>query len=221
MTVAPITTYATLQAAMGSWAFDRTDLPAIPCIALAEAEMRAETGLKLRIEEVDSTLTGVVGNRKIALPAAFMEALELYRETGENRDPLSRVSASEIDNLSSAGIPQYWCIDGTNVAFERPCDAAYTFTLRNAQYLPALSDSNTTNWLLTNYPNLYLAACNVQVARWIQDDTQELRWTNAYNTALNKVATSEARAKGPAPLRTEVAHIGRMRTGGYNIYSDT
>lgn len=215
-----LSTYAGLQAALGTWASNRTDLPTADLITLAEAEMRAETGLRLRVEEVDSALVGVVDSRKIALPTAFQSAHVLWRDTGTSRDELIRVSPDEIDNITTSGLPVYWCVDGTNIAFERPCDQAYNFTLRNEQYLAALSDSNTTNWLLTNYPNLYLAAANLQAAIWMQDTEQTGVWAQAYQAALAKVSNAEARARGSSPLRTEIGAITRLRgRSGYNIYS--
>lgn len=221
MTISALATYADLQAAVASYCFERSDLPVAVLIQLAEAEMRADTGLKLRVEEFDQSLTGVQGSRFIALPVAYQRAITLWRLLSDGRrdEPMALVPAANLNTLTTPGIPLYWAVDDANIAFERPLDAAYSFDFRMQGILPALSVSNTTNWLLTNYPQVYLAAAMVQAARWLQDPDQEGRWTNAYQNGQEMVSRAETKARGNPTLRVDNALLPYGRTGRFNIYT--
>lgn len=82
-----LTTYADLQAALGSWNVDKTDLPTADLITLAEARMSRD--LRLRMQEVDSPLVTIAGSRTVALPANVIEPLALFLELAEGRRALT------------------------------------------------------------------------------------------------------------------------------------
>ncbi len=194
--------YTDLQAAIASWNFARTDLPTADIILLAET--RLNTDLKLRNQTSDAPLTGVVGERTIALPANFIEATDCWVVKDWGRQPLAQI-VPEINTVTAQGEPRFWAIDGETLAFERPLDQAYSFLLACITRLSLAT--TTTNWLLTNYPDCYLAACNVEAALWMNDDAQASRWEQRYQAAKDGVKGIEAQASR-APLRTEPAQLG-------------
>jgi hypothetical protein len=55
--------------------------------------------------------------------------------------------------------------------------------------VPALSDSNTTNWLLTAHPALYLHACKLYAAEFTGNEHGEIEkqatYVNQYITNIN------------------------------------
>lgn len=214
-------TYANLKSAIASWNIDRTDLPDSDIVTLAEARLFRE--LQLRTMEAETDLTGVVDSRYIALPSGFLEPIGLFINiSGSGREELEFVPA-DIESVDATGQPEYWTIDGTNIAFERPCDQAYSFTLRSLQSLTALSDSNTSNWLLANHPDLYLAACNVEAAMWLEDDDQIARWQPRYAEALLSVNNQANRSRSLATLRVDPAlqpAFMANRWSGYDITRD-
>lgn len=205
----PLTDYASLQAAVGAWSFNRTDLPAAELIALAEARLNRD--LKLRVAEADEALVGTPGSRLIALPAEFLYVVDVWREDSGGRARLSRV-APGVETDAAPGLPERWTIEGGSLAFERPCAEAFVFTLRCGKRF-ALSDAAPTNWLLTTHPDAYLAASLVEAALWAQDDEQAQRWEMRYQAAANAVRTLEASSRR-APLRTELAPADFEIDGG-------
>lgn len=214
-------TYSALKTSLGTWAYDRTDLPTADFVTLVEADLRADTTVILRTEESDNSLTGSIGSRTITLPTGFVRPITLWRilDNGDRSDPLQLVNAADMQAVADEGIPEYWAIDGANLVFERPLDSAYSFKLRAEINLAALSDSATTNYLLTNYPQVYLSGGNLQAALYLQDAEQIDVWSRAYSQAKQMVARAEAKSRGDAPLRTEVASVfsaGR----GYDIATD-
>lgn len=211
-----ISTYTELQDAVASW-LNRMDLGArIPdFIALAEVWMMRK--LRLRLLETDAALTGVVGVRTIALPADYREPLNLWWNNGVDREPLRFVSPALIDVWTESGQPLQWGIDGTNVAFERPCDQAYSFTFRYRQKL-ALSDDVPTNVLLTQYPDIYLAATLVEAAPYIKDPDALQMWLDKRGHLEHDIREAEDRQKGLATLSVEPAMLLREgRRGSFNV----
>ncbi len=197
-----LATYADLKAALGTWNIDRTDLPAADLVALAEARLNRD--LRLRTMEAEAALTGAEGSRFVALPADFLEPLELWLELASGRQGLDYVPPEDLPNRPNGAQPQYWSVDGANLAFEAPLDAAYDLTLRYLQRF-ALSDGATTNWLLTNWPDAYLAAGNVEAALWLQDDEQAGRWQARYGEAVTDINAKESRSRAAATLRADPA----------------
>ncbi|HYE43309.1 MAG TPA: hypothetical protein VEA15_07925 [Caulobacteraceae bacterium] len=195
--------YAALQAAVGAWSFNRTDLPAAELVALGEARLNRD--LKLRLAEEDVALTGVPGERLISLPADFVYVVDVWREDSAGRTRLVRMTPGMTTD-AAPGTPDRWTIEGGSLAFERPCAAAHAFTLRCGRRF-ALSEAAPTNWLLTAHPDAYLAAALVEAALWAQDDEQAQRWEARYQAAAQAVRTLDA-ASRRAPLRTELAGAG-------------
>jgi hypothetical protein len=216
-----LSTYADLKAAIAGWNMGRPDLPSAELVTLAEARLNRD--VKVRTAEADTPLAGVSGSRFIPLPTGFLEPIAMFVTLdGQGRSEL-RFAPAAMETDPAAGLPQWWSIDGANVAFERPCDQAYAFTLRSLQQLMALSDASPTNWLLADAPDLYLAACNVEAALWLEDDEQALRWQARYDDALKAVNHQAHRSRAKATLSVDPALqqtcMGNRWTG-YDINSD-
>lgn len=124
-------------------------------ITLAEARLNRELGAV----EVDATLTGVVDSRSIDISALSMvEPLALFlAETGLDEVELTPKVDGTFPYIASSGRPRYWAIDGDNIDFDRPLSGAYPFRFRYRQKFALVNDADT-NWLLTNHPDIYLAA---------------------------------------------------------------
>ena len=198
-----ITNYSELQAAAANW-LNRTDLSGsanrIPeFIDLAEARLNRD--LKLRTMESDQAVATTIGSRFIALPSGYLEPLALFIERSTGRQPLIFVP-SRMETDTVAAEPEFWTIDSGNIAFERPADQVYSMTFKMLTAF-ALSDANPTNWLLTNYPDLYLAATLAEGFGFLMDD-EALKWVARYGQTLSEVNAKEARARSMAQLKTDL-----------------
>ena len=195
----------------------RTDLTSqVPTfIQLAEARINRE--LKLDNKESDYSLTGVIGTRFIALPADFISGETLWQEWSWGREPKRFVPASAMETVQGSSFPNFWTIDGTNIAFERLLDQAYSFTLRYLAGL-ALSDAQPTNWLLTKYPDVYYQGALAEAFWDIQNNEEGDRADAKFRTALAAVDLLALRDNTLATLSVDQALRSRQR--GYNIYRD-
>lgn len=206
-------TYSDLKTAIANWA-DRSDLTSrIPeFITLAEARLVRHK--LLRSWETDSTLTGSVGSRSIAVPTGFLTALALWWEDTVGREELRFVLPELMATSTTDGRPEYWTVDGAYIKFERELDSAYSFTLRNRQFA-ALSDSNTTNALLTKWPDAYLFASMSELFSYLMDDAQVAKWEARYANARDEITTMEAENKSLSTLSVDTAL--RARPHSFNI----
>lgn len=196
-----ITNYTELQTTIGYW-LNRGDLTArIPeFISLCEAKINRR--IPFRTFEADNSLTGTIGSRTIALPAGFISPIALFIERDSGREELPKVSA-DMETSSANGEPTKWAIDGANVTFDCPCDAAYDFTLR-ALVSDNLSVSNTTNDMLTNNPDVYLYGSLLEARLYLNaNDDRLVRWGTLYERAMDEAEIVASRNR-KSPLRTDI-----------------
>ncbi len=165
-----IANYSDLKTKVASWgrrAGNATFVAEVPdIITLAEGRLNRE----LPAVETDTTLTGVLNNRRIDISAVSMvEPIALFiAAIGMDEREVRFKADGTFPYLTTSGRPSFAAIDGTNIDFDRPLDAAYPFRFRYRQKFN-LSDSATTNWLLTNHPDIYLAACLMWGAGYRED----------------------------------------------------
>lgn len=181
-------TYADLKISVATW-LHRTDLTAmIPdFIALAEARLSAD--LDTRAMESRSTLTATSGNAWLTLPADLLEVRRLTVAT----DPVRVLEYAAPDQITHdfnsgvTGIPNAYAVIGTQIQLAPTPDAAYDFELSYWQRIPALSNSNTSNWLLVASPACYLYGALCEAAPYMQDDERIAVWEGKYKQAVDDV----------------------------------
>lgn len=185
--------YTDLKASVADW-LHRTDLTTQIVDFITLAESRINRDLNSRLSEEDAALTGTVGVDTVALPTDFINPLGLWITTYNPRESLIYKLPEKLIKSTSNGNPRYYTISGSNIEFEYPLDTAYTYTLRYKSGY-ALSVSATTNWLLTNHPDVYLYAALIESAVYVRDSAQIPVWTNLYQEALTGVRNKEMRNK--------------------------
>jgi hypothetical protein len=153
-----LSTYSTFKTAVQDW-LTRSGIDAVvsDCVTLAEAGLNRELGAV----ETDAALTGVLDNRRIDLSAVSMvQPIALFlAESGKDEIEIPFKTDGTFPYLATSGKPKKAAFDVSlgYIDFDCPLDSAYPFRLRYRQRF-ALSDSAPTNWLLTNHPDVYLAA---------------------------------------------------------------
>jgi hypothetical protein len=208
-----IGTYSELKDAVANW-LDRGDLTdRIPeFIQLAETDINSQ--FNHRDIESTSTLTPVVGSHTIALPTGYREPLNLWGlwsgSAGTFEVRASIREAMAITTVNS--IPQAWCVDGDTIYFDCPNISAsdYSFLFRWVGGV-ALSDSTTTNLVLTNYPNVYLFGALKEAAPYLRDPDAMVMWEGKYRDAVAAARAKEAREKALTTLSTEPGMLTHRR----------
>lgn len=208
--MARIASYADLQAAISEWLGRSGDTAlagrADEFIGLFEAEFVLDPEMRtFDMEEVDTT--PISDTDPIALPDGYLEMKRL-RVVDADGLPVRKLNyvtpdrAAEIDETQRAGNACNYTVLAGQVVFAPQALAPVDDYLEMAYYAFApLSVSNTSNWLLTKYTNIYLYGSLMQAAAYIDDKDTVNFWSGAYNTAIAKLGLSDKkRHQGAGPL---------------------
>lgn len=232
-----ITDYASLQTAVQDYADNEglTDARVQLAIQLAEGEINQaltrglEAGRKIRpmVTRSDITVdaeyeTIPTTPAELALPIS-LEITSLtdqpWRITYVDPDALVEMKKrealvrSELEQLLglSAAPPKHYTIVGTEFRFFPEPETSYTVEFTRYCRLPSLSDSNTTNWLLTAFPNVYLYAALAQAMAWDVDGSAET-WDAAFQRAIAAVLDAYPVPTSGARLRMDDMPTAGRRT---------
>ena len=205
-----ITTYAELREGVYNWLLRDSASDATITqdrvnnyISLCEAELSRE--LKVRELEEQATLTASTSTNTIDLPSDFRRLIELqYVDTPKDLRFLTRVKLRE-QRTSAVDRPNHYTIIGDKIVFDKTPDSAYTLDIDYYKEITALSDSNSTNSILTKYPDLYLYGTLKQALLNIMDQKRLAVIIPIYDAIVNRVKEEDKTSKTPSgsQLRTK------------------
>ena len=186
-----ITNYSELKTAIANWTA-RSDLTAYldEFIDLAETYIKRAPGpvdsadiggVRGNITRATGTLTA--GTASLSLPSDFQEIYR-FTLTGDDFVTLRYVSPNQISlyHKTGTGKPSFFSISNA-IELDVSPDSNYAYELSYYPNVTALSDANTTNWVLTNYPDAYLSATLFHAFRFLQDDASAASWLSQYRQA--------------------------------------
>lgn len=183
-----ISTYSDLQTAVADYAH-RTDLTSVlpTMILLAEDAMSAD--IVSRSMDAKTTLSTVAGTSTVALPTDMVEMRRLQILDSYNT-VLKYVSPDQLGvdyatNTNSR--PIEFSVIGGNLELAPVPDAVYSLELTYKKRIPALSNSNTTNWLLTSWPSVYLYGTLIHVFGYIMDFERQAYVQKLYKDAVDSI----------------------------------
>jgi hypothetical protein len=194
-----ITTYAELKSSIANW-LNRDDLTSVipDFISLTEAGINRDLRHYKMINRVDATLD----SRYVQMPADWLETVRFGITSGTTYrlELISRDDMLEYRQNTSdiAGIPKFYANIGDTIeVFPTPA-AEYQMQLQYYAKTPALSDSNTDNWLLSDAPDIYLYGALVQAAPYLNDDARVQTWASLYSAAIQSLqkASDDTRFAG-------------------------
>ena len=206
-----ISTFAELKTATANW-LDRSDLTdRIPeFIALAEA--RFNRILRIRdMETVSTAISTAAGTREYSLPTGFVQMKEFHLTT-DPLTPLAYITPEMKTRLwagSSKGKPEVFTIIADNVRLGPNPDAVYTTSMLYYKTFTALSDSATTNDMLTNNPDVYLYGTLLEAEPFIMNDERVQLWGMAFEKAIGDIQNQDNKD------RHSGSQLRVMNTGGY------
>jgi hypothetical protein len=189
-----IASYSDLQTAITEYLArdqDATLIARIPSfIQLFEAKMNRSLFVRQMEARVTALTDPTAGEPEyIALPADFqsMRRIRLSSETG--KPLLEFKSTAQLDeyryqNADASGKPLFFTIFGSEIEIAPTPDAIYTVEMVYRQNIPALA-SNSTNWLLTLAPDLYLYGALMEASPYIKNDPRIQVWGTLMASALN------------------------------------
>ncbi len=201
-----ITTYSELKTTIADW-LNREDLTAtVPAfIQLAEAQMQSDISHWRRSQRASLT----ANDRFIALPDDWHSTIRLTID-GDYKD-LELMSAREMADRryrdSASGTPRYYRVADQSIELYPSPATDVTFILEYVAKIPALGDSNATNWVLDAAPDAYLYGSLIHAATYLADDQRIAVWAQMYQAAVSRLNREKGETSG-SNLRLRVAGLG-------------
>lgn len=204
--MAQITNYSTLQSAIADY-LNRQDLTSqIPMfIQFVEGDLNT----RLRCREMIVRATTTNDEEFVSLPSDFIEAVNLQIVDGKT--PLRYVTIDEADQIKASqlysSVVAYSIMDSAIELIPAPSDNVQ-IEMVYYQKIPALSDVNTTNWLLTKAPDVYLYGALVHAAPFLLDDQRIGTFGSFYSQRVEGLSAASDRAiHSGSPLVSRVRRV--------------
>ena len=217
-----LATYANLKTSIANW-LNRSDLTteiANDFIVLTEADLNS----KLRVRKMITQSTITIDSETEALPTGFLQVRDFYILSGSTKYPLRYMTPSQMDQVkgtSVTGIPQAYTILGDTFRFMPKPDASYTGYINYYKKFDTLSDTNTTNFILTDHPAIYLYGSLFHAANFLGgvNPQQVQSWTQMYGTALERLELNDREDQfsgSPLQIRSEDTIASPFKTSYTN-----
>lgn len=205
-----ITTYAELQTAIADW-LNRADLDQkIPeFITLAESTLNDV----LRSSDMVTSDTVSITAGRATLPTDAMEIVYAQVASAPT-EPLEQVTPQQLTMLRrtrtrNAANPRFFAVIGREMAVT-PTPASGSLDIDYYQRIPALSDSNTSNWLLEDAPHVYLYTSLLHATPFLMDDARYQVFSNTVSQQVMAAVKSQ-----------QTLSFDDMRTAGFSLTAPT
>jgi hypothetical protein len=180
-----IGTYSELQTAVASWDHraDTAYTTAVPdFIAVCEADLQA----RAKLVEFEALSTVTITSGSGALPTGFLGARSVYWDGSPDR-PITYIPPEQFDDyrVNESGDGYVYTITGSTIKTTPMGSGSVVIT--GPVKFTALSNSNTTNAILTSYPDVYLYGTLHQAALWRQDDAATQKWLAMFEKAIDRM----------------------------------
>lgn len=177
--------------------------------AIADAVTRAEAKInrrgRFREGEQLSYATYSSGSRYLALPSGFVELLNLRIKVATAADttyvPVNYVDPQRIHEYYDTASDQtfyYTLRDQIELSHEPVSD--HRVMMHYLKKWDIATDS--TNWLLTNYPDIYLYGSLVECEAHVRDDQRIPVWKSLFDQGIRDLNKLSERNRDDAELST-------------------
>jgi|TARA_R100001594_G_scaffold125254_1_gene162225 hypothetical protein len=197
-------TYANLKTEIANY-LNRDDLTSYLDTFIDLAESRMARDLRLReMETIDISTTTVSGTQSYDLPTGYLEMRYVSYQT----DPytfltyLAPPDFMRVYNVGvGSGIPSHYTMIGSKIYLGKMPDSAKVLELGFFKRPTALSSSNTTNDILTYFPDLYLYSALAESEPFLMNDERLKVWASLYKEGIKTANESAQRGRtSSAPL---------------------
>ncbi len=179
-----ITTYSELKSAIENWLHRGSTLSARydDFIDLCEADLQ----VRAKLTQWDTTASVSVTSGTGSLPSDFAHAISVSYPAGDYT--IEFIPQASFDGFAApeqSGEPIYYTIRGSSLLVYPYVTASVT--LAYTARFTALSDSATTNSLLTLFPDAYLYGSLVHAHDYIKDDAAVQKYSALFEQAVGRV----------------------------------
>ena len=159
----------------------------------------AELNRRLRVKDMIKRATATADAQYISLPTDWLEAINIQID-GNNFSPLFQQSIESldiyrksVDNVTNQ--PIYYALVDNTIELAPTPDSNYTLQLTYYGTIDALSDTNTSNFISTSYPDAYLYGALKHASIYLMEDDRVALFTSQFEKALEEMRMEQEKAE--------------------------
>ena len=206
-----ITNYTNLQTTIAD-TLNRDDLASVipTFIAMAEAQMSRD----IRHWRMETRSNGVqdAGDAYMQVPADWVQTVR-FSVTDGGTSPIALIDSTTMAenraiNNDQAGTPSAYTLEAGQFHLYPTPIAETNVELIYIAKIPDLA-TNSTNWLLSYAPDVYLYGSLLHSAPYLQDDARVAVWAQLYSAGVTRLNESSDMAKSSGSnLKLKVRGLG-------------
>lgn len=191
--------YSDLTTALESWTA-RSGIYSATDFVNFTALFEAWANRKLRVRQMEAATILTPSNGVATLPTDYLQ----WRRAAWNGSPRVELEyvhpalLSAYYPVTASFVPTLFSIEGTN--FETRSTDTTSIDFVYWQKIPSLS-SNSTNWLMTAYPDIYLAGTMVELCVFDKDTDNGAIWKARRDEMAQEINLLDKATKGPGSIR--------------------
>jgi len=185
--------YTTLKSVIADYA-NRQDLETrIPTfIELTEARLNRDIRHWRMVKRAEAPVVG----ERFPLPCDWLQTIKV---TADGR-PLRLADTWQVDRVDNetqnAHLGNlFFRHTGDELELYPPQENPVNFVIEYMAKVPSLSEEEPTNWLLEQFPDVYIYGAMLQVAPFLHDDARVPIWAQAYGEAVSAANVSSEKAE--------------------------
>jgi hypothetical protein len=195
-----IDTYTSLKAAIERWTH-RSDLDSYldDFIDITESRLNRE----LQVSQQETRVTLSASSEYISFPTDSISIRAIQLNSSPVRE-LQYITPIEMDRLDDNSTDlNYYTIEGNQIRLQ----SVSSDSIEVIYYakISALSDTNTSNWVLETHPEAYLYGAVSEAFKYSQDDEQASKYVAMFNEVISRIKVLDADRKFTQSLWVRVA----------------
>lgn len=185
-----LNSYDNLKISIADW-LARKDLEKYIPDFIRIAESRLNNNPDFRVRKMVCKVTADISGGDVGLPDTYLGMRELrFADTGAS---LQMVSPQTLSDRKQCGSSNYVFCDLGQRLEVFPVVDGVGVELFFYQMIPALSDTNQSNWLLVQSPDTYLYGSLMAASMHMKNDERVQLWGQMYADAVQGIVTADKR----------------------------
>jgi hypothetical protein len=182
--------------------------------------VEGEVNRRVRRKEMIKRATATADAQYLSLPNDWLEAINV-EITSNNFSPILQQSIESLDIYrksinNKTGQPVYFAFVDDTMELAPTPDASYTLQLTYYGKIDALSDSNTSNFLSNNHPDVYLYGSLKHASIYLMEDERVAMFSQLFEKALEELKMEQEKAEfGKGSLMQRRRSYGKAKKNVY------
>lgn len=170
---------------------------------LAMAEARINRVLKTREQSTRAYTPTVKDTRYYSLPPDYrgMRDVQMTHQTPQDprltTRPMFYISPQKYNEIENSHVDGklYYTVIANQIQILPAVDAGFTIEMVYYQKVPPLTETEPTNWMSADHPDIYIAALTGEISMFVKDYDAADKWFSRLNVAINELEVSDIKER--------------------------